>query len=401
VKAGWVRKPLDAITTKIGSGATPSGGEASYKQAGISLIRSMNVHDVGFRDKDLAYIDQGQADLLSNVEVEPQDVLLNITGASVARCCTVPIKVLPARVNQHVSILRPASGIIGTKFLYYLLISPEYKKRLLQSGEAGSTRQALTKGLLECFEIGFPESIREQERIVAILDKAFEGIDTAKANAEKNLQNARNIFIYHLETVFNRKESEWINKSISELAEYSLGKMLDKQKNRGELRPYLRNVNVRWFDFDLSDVLEMRFLPNESDKYRVSAGDVVVCEGGYPGRAAIWIDEDPMYFQKALHRVRFHEPIHSKWFVFYLYSQSCSGRLNQHFTGSGIQHFTGAALGRFTIPVAPKKQMIELIKVMEELQDQVQNLEAVYQNKLALLETLKQSLLHQAFTGKL
>jgi type I restriction enzyme S subunit len=300
--------------------------------------------------------------------------------------------------STEVFPLLPKEGTSKAFLRYWLIMEATVDK--INATCTGSRMPRANVDEVMSFVLRAP-SLKEQERIVAILDEAFKGIATAKANAEKNLQNARNIFIHHLETVFNRKESEWINKSISELAEYSLGKMLDKQKNRGELRPYLRNVNVRWFDFDLSDVLEMRFLPSESDKYRVSAGDVVICEGGYPGRAAIWIDDDPMYFQKALHRVRFHEPTNSKWFVFYLYSQSCTGRLKQHFTGSGIQHFTGAALARFVIPVAPKKQMIELLKVMEELQEQGRNLEAVYQNKLALLETLKQSLLHQAFTGKL
>ena len=92
--------------------------------------------------------------------------------------------------------------------------------------------------------------------------------------------------------------------------------MLDKAKNKGEPRPYLRNLNVRWFDFDLSDVLEMRFLPEEADKYMAIKGDVLVCEGGYPGRAAIWNKDEPIYFQKELHRVRFHELERNKWFLY-------------------------------------------------------------------------------------
>ena len=103
----WIRRRLSDVTTKIGSGATPQGGEANYKQSGVSLIRSLNVHDGEFRMKDLAFIDETQATQLDNVSIEPRDVLLNITGASVARCCVVPSEVLPARVNQHVSILRP------------------------------------------------------------------------------------------------------------------------------------------------------------------------------------------------------------------------------------------------------------------------------------------------------
>jgi hypothetical protein len=73
----------------------------------------------------------------------------------------------------------------------------------------------------------------------------------------------------------------WQTKKTSEIAWHSLGKMLDKVKNKGEPRPYLRNLNVRWFDFDLADVLEMRFLPNEEAKYTITKGDLVICEGGY------------------------------------------------------------------------------------------------------------------------
>src|ERR1700758_1042163 len=98
MRNGWVTKNLAAVTTKIGSGATPLGGETAYKQAGISLIRSMNVYDEGFREAGLAKIDEDQADRLSNGVVEPSDVLLNITGASVARCCLAPAEMLPARV---------------------------------------------------------------------------------------------------------------------------------------------------------------------------------------------------------------------------------------------------------------------------------------------------------------
>ena len=99
----------------------------------------------------------------------------------------------------------------------------------------------------------------------------------------------------------------WETKRISEIARHSLGKMLDKSKNKGEPKPYLRNLNVRWGEFDLSDVLEMRFLPEEADKYTAVKGGVLICEGGYPGRAAIWDQDEPIYFQKALHRVRIHE----------------------------------------------------------------------------------------------
>ncbi|PQJ96962.1 restriction endonuclease subunit S [Chromatium okenii] len=168
---GWVSNKLGAITTKIGSGATPRGGEDSYKNEGISLIRSLNVYDIKFKYKRLAFLDDIQASDLSNVEVKTNDVLLNITGASIARSCIVPDDVLPARVNQHVSIIRPLPHILNSKFLSYLLVSKPYKNKLLQTGEeGGSTRQAITKAQISDFFVSYPELIKKQTEIVVKLD---------------------------------------------------------------------------------------------------------------------------------------------------------------------------------------------------------------------------------------
>lgn len=114
---GWEEKKLKEITTKIGSGATPRGGKANYKTEGLSLVISMNVHDFDFKEKNLAFIDEQQAEALSNVALQENDVLLNITGASIARCCIIPKQYLPARVNQHVSIIRAMIDIINPLFL--------------------------------------------------------------------------------------------------------------------------------------------------------------------------------------------------------------------------------------------------------------------------------------------
>jgi type I restriction enzyme, S subunit len=97
----------------------------------------------------------------------------------------------------------------------------------------------------------------------------------------------------------------------------------------------------------------MRFLPEEEARYTAVKGDLLICEGGYPGRAAIWNEDYSIHFQKALHRVRFHQPCHNKWFLYFLFMQDTSGELRRHFTGTGIQHFTGEVLHNFEIPIAP------------------------------------------------
>jgi type I restriction enzyme S subunit len=168
---GWVEKTLVKLTDKIGSGATPRGGQKAYKQKGISLIRSLNVYDRHFNENKLAFIDDEQAEKLSNVVVEKGDVLFNITGASIARCCVAPSKYLPARVNQHVSILRPRKKELSTELLCYLMTSRPYKDHLLGIGdEGGSTRQAITKAQLQNLVVAFPASLNEQADVVAQLD---------------------------------------------------------------------------------------------------------------------------------------------------------------------------------------------------------------------------------------
>tara|TARA_R110001592_G_scaffold210913_1_gene462601 strand:- start:6064 stop:7341 length:1278 start_codon:yes stop_codon:yes gene_type:complete len=152
---------LKEISTKIGSGATPKGGKEAYKSKGISLIRSMNVYDSQFKEKDLAFIDDSQAKKLSNVVVEPLDILLNITGASVARCCLVPEKILPARVNQHVAIIRIDKNVADPRFIYMCMISPKYKSKLLSLAQGGATREALTKITIEEFELELPQIITQ------------------------------------------------------------------------------------------------------------------------------------------------------------------------------------------------------------------------------------------------
>ena len=154
---GWRMGTLGEICSKIGSGSTPKGGKDCYTNSGISLIRSMNVFDFRFSYDELAHISDIQAASLDSVTIEEKDILFNITGASVARCCMVPNNVLPARVNQHVMIIRSEKDFMS----YYLLCtlcSNEAKRSLLGMSQSGSTREAITKGEIESFKIVIPST---------------------------------------------------------------------------------------------------------------------------------------------------------------------------------------------------------------------------------------------------
>lgn len=178
------RFPLERLGNyclKIGSGATPKGGKEVYLDKGeIALIRSQNVYNNQFVLDGLAYITPEAAQKLDGVAVEADDVLLNITGDSVARCCSVPNHVLPARVNQHVAIIRPKPDEFVPRFVQYFLVSPNQQDRMLKIAGSGGTRNALTKGMIENFSI--PKPIIEVQRSIAkILGDLDDKIDLLRA----------------------------------------------------------------------------------------------------------------------------------------------------------------------------------------------------------------------------
>ncbi len=195
---GWKTDVLKNVTSKIGSGSTPRGGKEAYQAEGISLIRSLNIYDNEFKYKNLAFINDDQANKLKNVTVESNDVLFNITGASVCRCTVVPDEVLPARVNQHVSILRPISNKLNPQFLSHLLISENIKIQLLGVGSAGgAVMEAITKEQLEKFNIPIPP-IELQNQFA----ERVQLIETQKRQAQEALTKSEELFQSLLQRAF-------------------------------------------------------------------------------------------------------------------------------------------------------------------------------------------------------
>ena len=159
---------------------------------------------------------------------------------------------------------------------------------------------------------------------------------------------------------------EWVR--TPQITESRLGKMLDKAKNTGAAYPYLRNTNVQWRRFALDDIKEIFLEAHELEEFRLQNGDLLVCEGGEPGRCAIWRDEvDEMYFQKALHRIRPLGGVQAEFIALCLECDAFSGRLNEYFTGATIKHFAGQELNRYTIPLPPLAEQARIVARVEAL----------------------------------
>ena len=177
--------------------------------------------------------------------------------------------------------------------------------------------------------------------------------------------------------------------------------MLDKEKNTGILQPYLRNINVRWFSFDLSDLLEMRIEPEENEKYSATKGDLIICEGGEPGRCAIWEQDETIFYQKALHRVRFTDDSNPKFYMYYFWFAAQTGKLNPFFTGMGIKHLTGQSLVKVPVPTARKEEQDFIVQEIESRLSVCDSIEKTVDTALQQAEAMRQSILKKAFKGEL
>lgn len=186
----------------------------------------------------------------------------------------------------------------------------------------------------------------------------------------------------------------WEKVRLGDVTDSCLGKMLDKAKNKGEYQPYLANVDVRWGSFNLDNLSEMRFEDNEQERYGLKYGDLVICEGGEPGRCAIWKDQIPnMKIQKALHRVRVHDCLDYRFLYYWFLLAGKTGALEQYFTGATIKHMPGEKLKSVLIDMPPIEVQRHIANILWVYDDLIEN----NQKQIKLLEEAAQRLYKEWF----
>ena len=184
--------------------------------------------------------------------------------------------------------------------------------------------------------------------------------------------------------------------------EMCLGKMLDREKNKGVARPYLRNANVRWYGFDLDDLNQMRFEPDEEERYGLKDGDLVICEGGEPGRAAVWGSPiSSMMIQKALHRVRLLPGYRGLFALHFLRHASMNGHLGHYFTGTTIKHLPAEGLEIVPFPLCSAEEQAQINDELESRLCVLDELDKAVDQGLERAQVLRQSILKKAFEGRL
>lgn len=263
--------------------------------------------------------------------------------------------------------------------------------------DKSTTIPSLAKRDLLQIEMPVP-SLSEQERIVSKIEELFSKLDASVAELKTAKEKLKVYRQAVLKEAFRCAESFV---PFGNITDARLGKMLDKEKNTGTPQRYLRNINVRWFNFDLSDLLEMRIGLDEIEKYSIQYGDLVICEGGEPGRCAVWEEQEPIFYQKALHRVRFTDGSNPKFYMYYLWFAAQTGQLKRFFTGTGIKHLTGQSLVKVPVPSADKNTQDHAVSEIEFRLSVCDSIEQTVDTSLQKAEALRQSILKQAFEGRL
>lgn len=193
----------------------------------------------------------------------------------------------------------------------------------------------------------------------------------------------------------------WASAPLGRIADCRLGKMLDQAKNRGDPRPYLRNVNVQWGWIDVDDIKEMRITADEEEQYAVMPRDLLVCEGGEPGRCAVWYDGREMYLQKALHRVRPRGGTSPEYLRWWLQDAASTGRLDGLFTGSTIKHLPGRQLARVDVALPPIAEQRRIASRLDEIEERRASTATRLQSARKIVERFRSAVLAAACSGRL
>ena len=387
---------LKDICLKIGSGATPKGGKEAYCDEGISLIRSQNVLDFTFSYDGLAHINDQQAEKLSNVEVKPQDILLNITGDSVARVCTVDPRALPARVNQHVAIIRPDENrVLSSYILYFLQMIKPY---LLQIAAGGATRNALTKSMIENLELEVPD-ILSQKKIVSVLDD-IQGKIRDNNEINKNLeQQAQELFkawFVTFETFGGKMPSSWSVAKLGDIATIKTNSFSPAKTPTVMLEHY----SIPAFDEQKYPVFELA-ANVKSNKYILTDNSVMISKLN-PGIKRVW---RPMCVSEfAVSSTEFiifeaNDPTYKDYVFSVIDSSTFSDWMCAHTTGStnSRQRTTPSTTLEFQIALPTQEVVSDFCKIVTPMYDMIaQN--TCENRKLA---AFRDSLLPKLMSGEL
>ena len=420
---GWKVVQLRRVIERVCDGPFGSSLKSEhYSVAGVRVVRLQNISPRGFDDSDEAFLPLERMPALERHAVRPGDLLiagLGDSGHPVGRACVAPEGLGPAIVKADCFCASLAPMQLGSSYVSYFLNSSAGHAELAANAR-GTTRQRVNLEIVRSMRIALPPFL-VQQAIADFLDRKTASIDALIEKKERLLellQEKRQALITRavtkgLDPNVPMKDSgiEWLGeipahwevKPTYSVYSVQLGKMLSPAATEGvNLLPYLRNRDVQWDSISVEDLPLMNFSSAEIARYALRRGDLLVCEGGDVGRAAVW--NAPLVtccYQKALHRLRPLGSDNPRFFYYLLKAASGLGVFDAPVGKSTILHLTGEQLRSFRLPYPGA---IEQARIVERLDSEVGLLSEIgerVQLSLDLLREYRQALITAAVTGQI
>ena len=406
MKVGWQTKTLGELAEVFADGDWVESKDQSTE--GVRLIQTGNVGEGFFKDRgDKArYISEATFKRLRCTEIFEGDCLISRLPDPVGRCCLLPDTGERMITAVDCTIVRFDSKQIIPVFFNYYSQSTDYLDAV-DAETSGTTRNRISRANLGKIAVPVPP-LPEQQRIVGILDAAFEGIATAKANAEQNLQNARALFESHLQSVFTQRGEGWIEKPLGELCERITKGSSPKWQGisyvdtPGILFVTSENVGEYQLLMDSPKYVEEKF--NSKDKKSIlKNGDVLTnIVGASIGRTAVFNLDDVANINQAVCLIRCEPSLLNNYYLAYLLNSPVFKQvLHSNEVNSARANLSLGFFSQLTVPLPSLAEQRAVVAKLDVFREETQRLESLYQRKLAALAELKKSLLHQAFSGAL
>ena len=402
MRNGWQKKPLADLCEVFADGDWIESKDQSPE--GIRLIQTGNVGEGIFKDRceKARYISEATFKRLRCTEIFEGDCLISRLPDPVGRSSILPNTYERMITAVDCTIVRFNPEEFLPEFFNYFSQSLDYLKAV-EAETTGTTRKRISRSKLGQVTIPVPP-LAEQQRIVAILDEAFEAIATAKANAEKNLQNARALFESHLESVFTRRGEGWVETTIGQHIQFIDYRGKTPEKTESGLRLITaKNVKMGYLQDTPMEFVEPTSYDGWMTRGIPEMGDVLfTTEAPLANVAQLDTDEKVVFAQRIIIMQPDASKLDSTFLKYLLLSQPVQRRIHAKGTGATVKGIKASLLRtvEITFPELVSDQRLVVAK-LDDLRDESQRLESLYQRKLAALNALKKSLLDRAFSGQL
>lgn len=399
MKAGWQKKPFKEILE-----ITETINPLSFPEKEFEYIDVSSVSNQNFQIVNTQRIKGKDAPSRARRLVKKGDVLFATIRPTLKRIAIVPETLDKQVCSTGYFVFRPQK-IVDNRFLFYYLLSEEFISEM-EKLQTGASYPAVSDGQVRSQFISFPP-LPEQQRIVAVLDKAFAAIAVARANAESNLRAARELFESYLNKVFTQRGEGWVERTIADIAQVKGGKRVPKgYKLSVEPTgyPYLRVTDFS--DAGTINMDDLRYASTEVHKaiknYVIFSSDMYLSIAGTIGKTGIIPKElDGAHLTENACRLVFRPEIFNRFVYYFTCTKDFTNQAGVNTRTSAQPKLALSRLSSIKLGIPVRSEQEQLVKKFDELQQAIDNLEKTYQEKIGILDEMKQSILHHAFTGQL